>query len=116
VDCGIELWFADGIKVQHNTLWRPARNWRRGIRLGAGTAHTEIVNNLVHGEILHKGGEAQLGTNLAGRLDGFFVDPASGNLALTSAATRAIAQAVPLPDVTEDIRRQPRGQRPAIGA
>jgi hypothetical protein len=61
-----------------------------------------MVNNLVHGEILLEGGEAHLRTNLTGRLDNYFVDPSSGNLALTSAATRAIDHAVPLPEVTED--------------
>jgi len=115
-DCGIELWYADRIKVQHNTIWRPEQNWRRGIRIGTGTAHTEVVNNLVHGEILLEGGEADLSHNLTGRLDRSCVDPASGNLALTSAATRAIDQAVPLPDVTEDIRRRSRAQRPDVGA
>jgi len=115
-DCAIELWHAEGIKLQHNTIWRPERNWRRGIRIGTGTAHTEVVNNLVHGEILLEGGEAEVRTNLTGRLDNYCVDPASGNLTLTPAATRAIDQGVPLPDVTEDIRRRSRAQRPDLGA
>ena len=42
-DCGIELWYADRIKVYNNSIWRPERNWSRGIRVGTGTAHTEIV-------------------------------------------------------------------------
>jgi hypothetical protein len=113
-DCGIELWYADGIKVQHNTIWRPERNWRRGIRIGTGTV--EVVNNLVHGEISLEGGEAELRSNLTGKLDHYFVDPSFGNLALTPAAARAIDQGVPLPDVTEDIRRRPRTQRPDLGA
>ncbi len=115
-DCGIELWFTDGIKVQHNSIWRPEQNWRRGIRIGTGTSNAQVVNNLVHGEILLEGGEADLRSNRTGRLDNDCVDPASGNLALTPAATRAIDQAVLLPDVTEDIRRQSRAPRPDIGA
>ena len=115
-DCGIELWYADRIKVQHNTIWRPEQNWRRGIRLGTGTAHTEVVNNLVHGDILLEGGEAELRTNLTGRLDNYFVNPTSGNLTLTAAASRAIDQGVPLLDVPEDIRRRSRAQRPDLGA
>ncbi|PYI79935.1 MAG: hypothetical protein DME26_22595, partial [Verrucomicrobia bacterium] len=115
-DCGIELWYADRIKVFHNTIWRPERNWLRGIRVGTGTAHTDIVNNLVHGEIRIEGGEAQLRQNLAGRLEGYFVEPASGNLALTSAAMGAIDQGVSLPEVTDDIRRRPRTGRPDLGA
>jgi hypothetical protein len=113
-DCGIELWYADRIKVQHNSIWRPDRNWRRGIRIGSGTV--EVVNNLVHGEILLEGGEADLRTNLTGKLDHYFFDPSSGNLALTPAADRAIDQGVPLPDVPEDIRGRSRATRPDLGA
>jgi len=115
-DCGIELWYADRIKVFNNTIWRPERNWSRGIRIGTGTAHTAIVNNLVHGEIRLDGGEAEFRNNLAARLDGYFVDPASGNLALTSAAVGAFDRGVSLPEVTDDIRRRPRGDPPDLGA
>jgi hypothetical protein len=115
-DCGIEIWYADSIKVYNNSIWRPDRNWSRGIRIGTGTSHTDIVNNLVHGEIQFDGGEAQLRQNLTGRLDGYFVDAASGNLALTSAAIRAIDQATSLPEVIDDIRQRPRRGRIDIGA
>ncbi|UCF14565.1 MAG: right-handed parallel beta-helix repeat-containing protein [Phycisphaerales bacterium] len=115
-DCGIELWYAEHVKVYNNSIWRPQRNFSRGIRIGAGTSRTDIVNNLVHGEIRFDGGQAQLRRNLAGRLDGYFVDPTSGNLALTREATEAIDKGVSLPDVTEDIRRRPRSGRPDIGA
>ena len=115
-DCGIELWYADQIKVSHNTIWRPERNWSRGIRVGTGTRHTDIVNNLVHGEIRLEGGEAELRANLAGRLEGYFIDPASGNLALTRAATGAIDQGVFLPEVAKDIRQRARTSHPDLGA
>ena len=115
-DCGIELWYAERIKVFNNSIWRPERNWSRGIRVGNGTLQTEIVNNLVHGEIRLDGGEAQLRQNLTRRLDGYFVDPASGNLALTSAARETIDQGVALPEVTDDIRQRPRSGRPDLGA
>src|SRR6266436_406672 len=48
------------------------RNWSRGIRIGAGVARTEVVNNLVHGGIQIEGGEANIHHNLARRLDGYF--------------------------------------------
>ncbi|HRZ57680.1 MAG TPA: right-handed parallel beta-helix repeat-containing protein [Candidatus Paceibacterota bacterium] len=115
-DCGIELWYADRIKVLHNTIWRPEQNWRRGIRVGTGTAHTELVNNLVHGEIIFEGGEAQMRHNLTGHLEGYFVSPASGNLALTREANGAIDQGVPDPEATEDISGRPRVGRPDLGA
>jgi hypothetical protein len=115
-DGGLELWYADGIKVYHNTIWRPERNWARGIRIGTGTTHTEIANNLVHGEIRREGGDAQLNHNLAGRLEGYFVDPPSGNLALTSRATGAIDRGTVLSDVPDDFRRRPRVGVPDLGA
>jgi hypothetical protein len=115
-DCGIELWHADRIKVYNNTIWRPERNWSRGIRVGTGTSHAEVVNNLVHGEIRLEGGAADLHQNLTGRLDGYFVDPASGNLELTSSATRAIGQGASLSEVADDIRRRPRQGRFDLGA
>lgn len=83
-DCGIELWYADRIRVFSNTIWRPERNWNQGIRIGASTTQTEIAGNLVHGGIDSAGGDAQLHDNLTGHLDGYFVDPASGKLVLTS--------------------------------
>ena len=115
-DCGIELWHAERIKVLNNSIWRPERNWNRGIRVGTGTARTEIVNNLVHGEILFDGGEAETRQNLAGRLEGYFVDPASGDLRLTSKPTGAIDQGVSLPEVNDDIRGRARVGRPDLGA
>ena len=114
-DCGIELWYAKGIKVYHNSIWRPERNWSRGIRVGTGTTETDIANNLVHGEIRLEGGEADLRNNFSGRLEGYFVDPSSGNLALTSAATKAINGGLPL-EVREDIRQRRRTTRPDLGA
>ena len=115
-DCGIELWHSERIKVSHNTIWRPEQNWNRGIRIGTGTADTDIVNNLVHGEIQMEGGEARLRQNLTGRLERYFVDPATGNPALTSAATGALDRGVSLPEVTDDIRRRSRSNRPDLGA
>lgn len=115
-DCGIELWHVERIKVFNNTIWRPEQNWSRGIRVGTGTAKAEIVNNLVHGEIRLEGGEGQVRDNLAGKLDGYFVDLASGNLALTSAASGAIDKGVSLPEVVDDIRGRPRSGRPDLGA
>ncbi|MBI2948700.1 MAG: right-handed parallel beta-helix repeat-containing protein, partial [Verrucomicrobia bacterium] len=115
-DCGIELWHADQIKVFNNTIWRPERNWARGIRIGTGTSRSDVANNLVHGEIRLEGGDAQLRQNLARKLDGYFVEPAAGNLALTSAAQDVIDQGVSLPEVTDDIRGRLRTGRLDLGA
>lgn len=115
-DCGIELWHTERIQVFNNSIWRPEQNWSRGIRIGTGTTRAEIVNNLVHGEIRLDGGQAQLRNNLTGKLDGYFVDPASGNLALTTRARGAIDRGVSLPEVADDIHGQPRARPPDLGA
>jgi len=70
----------------------------------------------VHGGIVPDGGEAQLHDNLAGHLDGYFGDPSSGVLALTSAATGALGRGVPLADVPDDICRRPRTEHPNLRA
>ncbi|MGZ8938800.1 MAG: SGNH/GDSL hydrolase family protein [Limisphaerales bacterium] len=84
--------------------------------MGAGTVQTEIVNNLVHGGIQTEGGQAQIHDNLAKRLDGYFVDPIDGNLALLATATEAIDHAVALNSVPYDFRRLPRKQGSDLGA
>jgi hypothetical protein len=115
-DCGIELWYAERIKILNNTIWRPERNWVRGIRIGTGTSGADIANNLVHGEIRLEGGVAQLRQNLARRLEGHFVDPASGDLTFAREPTGVIDQGIALPEVTDDIRRKPRVKLPDLGA
>ena len=54
--------------------------------------------------------------NLTGRLEGYFEDPATGNLALTRKATGALGRGTPLRDVTEDIRGRGRTRAPDLGA
>jgi hypothetical protein len=115
-DCGIELWYSRGIRVHHNSIWRPRENWRRGIRVGTGTREVDIANNLVHGDILFEGGTAELRGNLVGRLEAVFVDPAAGDLRLTDGAAEAVDQGQRLPDVPEDIGRRARDMRPDLGA
>ncbi len=116
VDCGIELWHVEGIKVRHNSIWRPEQNWGRGIRLGTGVVQTEVVNNLAHGGIQIEGGEANINHNLARRIDGYFAEPSTGDLTLTAAATAAIDQGVVLNDAPYDVRGFPRKRQPDLGA
>jgi hypothetical protein len=104
------------MKVYNNSIWRPEQNWARGIRVGTGTSDTDIVNNLVHGEIRVDGSDARIHHNLARRLDGYFVDPRAGNLALTSAATDVIDRGLSLTEVVDDIRGRSRGELPDLGA
>jgi len=91
---------------------RPGRSTRRLLSSAAVLAGTTALLYVLGAS----GGEAEVRRNLAGRLDGYFVDPASGNLALTPAATGAIDQAEPRSDVPEDIRGRTRPDRPDLGA
>jgi hypothetical protein len=84
--------------------------------VGTGTVDTEIVNNLVHGDIRMEGGMAQLRNNLARRLQGYFVDPVKGDLAITATASAAIDAGESRPEVVDDIRNRRRPNRPDIGA
>ena len=54
--------------------------------------------------------------NLTGRLEGYFVNAALGNLALTREANGAIDQGLLEPEATEDICRRVRVGRPDLGA
>lgn len=116
-DCGIELWHSEGVKILNNSISRPKENWPRGIRVGTGTTHALIANNLVHGEIRFEGGDAHLQTNLTGSIDYLWVAPETGNLALIpDLSANAIDHGSSFPEVTEDIRRHRRGERPDLGA
>jgi hypothetical protein len=115
-DCGIELWHVDGIKVLHNSTWRPERNFNRGIRIGAGATNTLVQNNLIHGGIQIEGGSAQVTNNLAKHLDRYFTNPETGDLSLTSTATEAIDAAIPLDQALLDIRARNRVGKPDLGA
>lgn len=115
-DCGIELWHVEGIEVLHNSIWRPERNFGRGIRIGAGTTNATVLNNLVHGGIQLEGGQARIDSNLAGRLETCFVDPAAGDLRLRAAAEQAMDRGAALPSVPRDIKGAPRKRAPDLGA
>ena len=117
-DTGMGLWHVDAIKILHNTIWRPERNWSRGIRVGKGTRRALIANNLVHGGITQEGGEADRRDNVLGRLEGYFADILSGDGALTATAKQALKsmRAERLPEVPSDILDRPRQHAATVGA
>lgn len=116
-DCGIELWHAEEVNILNNSIWRPEQNWARGIRVGTGTTHALIANNLIHGEIRFEGGDARLQNNLTGSIQSMWISPGTGNLALLpTLSANAIDHGTSFPAVTDDIRHQRRGQRPDLGA
>lgn len=117
-DAGIEIAWARNIRVQHNTIFRTADAAEgRGIRAvkESRLEKIELVNNLVHGTLWDAPGVEQR-RNLFGKLDGYFVAPASGDLHLTPLAVKAIHQAEPLSDVKEDFDGLARDGAPDLGA
>lgn len=116
-DAGIELWWADNVKVYNNTIWRENIQGR-GIRGGVEKweiKDVDVVNNLIRGTVDLKGG-VTLKNNLYGELTGYFVDAKSGDLHLTNHATDAINKGIPLDDVTDDFDGHSRGSKPDMGA
>jgi hypothetical protein len=118
-DAGIELWWVDDVKIYNNTVWRHDESGR-GIRFGSRNRGVHIANNLVRGAIMRSGDgpepDVRIENNVIGRLENYFMDPAHGDLRLTSQAVEALKTGIYLPDVTEDFDGHPRGARPDIGA
>ena len=113
-DAGIELAWVDGVKVYNNTVWRQDLKGR-AIRCIEKIHNVDIANNLVRGALILAGGETAR-NNLIGPLDGWFVDPAAGNLRLIPGAAEAIDQGLELAEIVDDIDGRPRGTSPDIGA
>ena len=80
-----------------------------------GAAGGRFVSNLLHGRLTCPKSMAK-GNNLIGDLEGFFVDPAAGDLRLTPKAAPAVGKARPLEEVTKDFRGHKRPEAPTIGA
>ncbi len=116
-EAGIVTVYTKDCRVLHNTIHDPGSKLNRLIRTVFTNDGLVVANNLLSGPGMRNESDSkiELTGNLIKDLTSAFVDPAGGNLHLTRAATEAIDKAVPLPDVTEDIDRQPR-VNPDIGA
>jgi hypothetical protein len=115
---GILADYTRDCQILHNTVHDPGNRLGRLIRLVHDNAGLRVANNLLSGPPLRNESTSriELRNNLQEARTAYFVDPETGNLRLTAGATDAIDRAVPLPEVTEDIDRRPRGARPDIGA
>jgi hypothetical protein len=116
-EAGIVTVYTKDCRVLHNTIHDPASRMSRLIRTVFTNDGLVVANNLLSGPGMRNESDSKIEFigNLVKDMTSAFVDPAGGNLHLTQAATEAIDKAVPLPDVTEDIDRQPR-VKPDIGA
>jgi len=111
-DTGIEICWADGVKVYHNTVLTPSE------RGGAIHYHwqqitdIEISSNLVRGRIHgDEGGVTKAGNITSGVEDKWFKEAAAGDLHLTAAATPALGAVDRLPACPEDFDGEARGAK-----
>jgi hypothetical protein len=116
-DCGVCLWQACGAEVLHNSVVSTQAPFS-SIEWRFDHTVVTLTNNLVSHNLYDRGGTATLTSNLEGQPLSLFVDGAGGNLHLLPSATVAIDQALPLPEVGEDIDgdARPAGSAPDIGA
>jgi hypothetical protein len=115
---GILADFTRDCAILHNTVHDPGSRLGRLIRLVHANDGLRVLNNLLSGPPPRIESESAIALrgNASGDFTASFVAPAEGNLRLTAAASAAIDRAAPLPDVTTDIDRKPRGAAPDLGA
>jgi hypothetical protein len=113
-DAGIELAWVDGVKVYNNTIWRQDVKGR-GLRSIEKIHNVDIANNLVRGALQLAGGEKSR-NNVVDPMDGWFIDPAAGNLRLGTRVAKVVDQGLPLAEVVDDNDAQRRDASPDIGA
>lgn len=112
---GIEIVWADNIKVYNNTIWSFDTNYL-AINYFQKINRLSLFNNLVRGKISGEGNEVISEANLAGDIEGYLIAPEKGDLHLTKHAKEAPGKGVQLSDLKDDIDRQKRGNRIDIGA
>jgi hypothetical protein len=111
---GIELVWLDNVKVYNNTVYCPDLRGR-AIHYFQKINRLHLANNLVRGRMEGEG-DVTSENNVVGELDGYFVNPVTGDLHLTEAATLALGKGVPIPLVQDDIDGEERGEHPDVGA
>jgi hypothetical protein len=114
-DAGVEISWAENIRVFHNTVLKRKAD-TRSIRVVGGTncKDVQIANNLYSGSLELNG--AKEFSNLGTAEPSFFVYPDQGNLRLTAAAGAAIGKGAVLADCKEDFDGATRDAQPDIGA
>lgn len=111
---GIEIVWTDNVRVYHNTIWAAEPGWR-AIHYFEDIHRLHLANNLVRGRIEGEG-DARSEGNVVGNLEGYFVNPANGDLHLTGRAADALGKGVRLPAVTGDFDGHKRADPPDVGA
>jgi hypothetical protein len=116
-DTGIELWWAENVRICNNTIWR-ADAAGRGLRGGMDEwpiKRIVVSNNLVRGTN-ELSGDVTAQNNLFGELTGIQVGLEAGVFQLSGCVEAAVDRGIPLPDVTDDFSGRPRQRRTDLGA
>jgi len=115
---GIVTVYTQDCKLLNNTIHEPESRLGRLIRLVFDNDGLLIANNLLSGPKIRNESDSkiELLNNLAKDFTAALADPSRGNLHLMRRAAEAVDKAKILPDVSDDIDREPRGAKPDIGA
>ena len=114
---GILADYTRNCKIVHNTICDPNSRLRRLIRIVHDNDGLVVANNLLSGPEMRIESDSAVTfkSNLRGDFTRTLVDPKNGDLHLRGEAHDAIDKAAAMPEVNDDIDRQPRGS-PDIGA
>jgi hypothetical protein len=118
-DCGICLWSSCETEVVHNTIVSTGNNFSSIEWRFEGAVDIEIANNIAtHPMLERNGGTATLSANIDDASLSLFVDGEGGDLHLSSNASSAIDNGIPLESglCDLDFDGQPRDSSPDIGA
>ncbi|MGD8500707.1 MAG: right-handed parallel beta-helix repeat-containing protein [Phycisphaerales bacterium] len=117
-EAGIVTVYTENCRVLNNTIHDPDSRLGRLIRTVFTNDGLVIANNLISGPGIRNESESRITfrNNLIRDFTDGFIDPAAGNLHLTSGAVEAVDKGVTLAEVVEDVDRESRGARPDIGA
>ena len=117
-EAGIVTVYTKDCRLLHNTIHDPQSRLSRLIRTVFTNDGLVVANNLLSGPGMRNESDSdiKLINNLIKDMTGTFVDPAHGNLHLKQAMDEVVDQAVPVPEVPQDIDRQVRDAKPDIGA
>ena len=117
---GIKATHTKNCKILNNTIHEPRSRLRRLIRLVHSNDGLLVANNLLSGPSgparYKTQGQITLKNNLILDATVCFVDPKNGDLHVKGPLPEAAGKALPLEDVSHDIDRTPRGEKPDIGA
>ena len=105
-------------KILNNTIHEPRSRMRRLVRILGVCDGLVVAGNILSGPPPRNesGGKVTIENNLVKDITGAFKDPAGGNLHLKGPLAEVVDQAQKRPEVTDDIDRGKRGQKPDLGA